>query len=132
MSPIVDNNFPNPIPPGGSSVGLIPTGTGILNVGGDRVLVRHNVITGNDSLGLAIIGNFFAPLDPRMEPFVDENEVRRNAITGNGSSPDPLRAITPGVDIVFESGIINPFTGMLAVPDPYQRLVRQLAEVEIG
>jgi len=100
------NNLPNPVPPpgpgGGEAEGAIPTGTGILNVGGDRVVIRDNVVNGNDSVGVAIIANPFAQFDPRIEPFPDFNEVRGNVILQNGKSPDPLRAITPGADIVYD------------------------------
>ena len=38
---VIHNNLPNPVSAGGDDVvGLLPTGTGILNVGGDRVLIR--------------------------------------------------------------------------------------------
>lgn len=115
---ITENDFPNPIPPGGGAVGLIPTGTGILNVGGDRVVIEENEITGNDSLGVALIGNPFFLFDPRIEPFVDDNVVRDNVITGNGASPDPLRATTPGVDIVFVPDVVAPGGGPVLLPDP--------------
>ncbi len=116
---ILNNNFPNPVPAdSGDPVGILPTGTGILNVGGDRVSIRKNVIVGNDSFGLAIIGNFFAFFDPRIEPFVDGNEVRRNVILANGANPDPERALTPGVDIVFIPDVLDPATGDPVLPDP--------------
>ena len=117
---IIENNFPNPIPPGGGHgpVGLIPTGTGILNIGGDRVVIEHNEILGNDSYGVAIIGNPFFVFDPRIEPFVDGNEVRDNVILGNGTSPDPLRAPTPGADIAFIPDAVDLGSGTVIVSDP--------------
>lgn len=100
---VVQNNFPNPVPAdSGEPEGLLPTGTGILNIGGDRVVIRDNVVNHNDSLGVAILANPFAALDPRMEPFPDGNEVRGNVILQNGQSPDPERAQTPGADIVYD------------------------------
>lgn len=115
---ILRNNLPNPVTPGGDVVGLLPTGTGVLNLGGDKVSITHNLIVGNDSLGLAIIGNFFAAADPRIEPFVDDNEVRRNTLLGNGRRPDPVRALTPGADIVFVPDLLDPATGTIVAPDP--------------
>jgi len=97
------NNYPNPIPPTDpDDVALLPTGTGILNVGADHVVIRDNVVNGNNSLGVAIIANPFAPFDPRIEPLPDFNQVRGNVILQNGKSPDPLRATTPGADIVYD------------------------------
>jgi parallel beta-helix repeat protein len=108
---VVRNNFPNPVPPdSGEPEGLLPTGTGILNIGGDRIVIRDNVVNQNDSLGVAILANPFAALDPRLEPNPDGNEVRDNVILNNGRSPDPLRAQTPGADIVYDgSGTGNCF-----------------------
>ena len=125
---IVNNNFPNPVE-GDDVVGLIPTGSGILNVGGDRVLIEKNFIAGNDSFGIMLFGNPFALFDDRIEPFVDGNVVRKNVVINNGNSPDPERALTPGADIVFvpdlfdpESGepILNPETNEpFSDPDPF-------------
>lgn len=103
---ILHNNLPNPVPfdpgPDGDPLGRLSTGTGILNVGADRVIIRNNVVIGNDSLGVAIAQNPFTFLDPRIEPNPDGNEVRGNLILQNGRSPDPIRAITPGVDIFYD------------------------------
>lgn len=66
------------------------------------MLIRKNRVIGNDSLGVAILQNPFAPLDPRIEPFPDGNTVRSNVILRNGGSPDPVRTITPGADIVYD------------------------------
>jgi hypothetical protein len=108
---VLHNNFPNPIPAdSGDPVGLLPTGTGILNIGGDDVVIHKNVVLGNDTVGIAIVENFFAALDPRIEPFPDNNAVRANVVLGNGQHPDPERAITPGADIVYDaSGVSNCF-----------------------
>jgi parallel beta-helix repeat protein len=105
------NNFPNPVPAdSGDDVGLLPTGTGILNVGGDHVAILRNVVMGNDSVGVAIVQSPFGPLDPRLEVNPDGNEVRANTILRNGLHPDPVRAQTPGADIVYDgTGIGNCF-----------------------
>jgi parallel beta-helix repeat protein len=64
---VKDNNLPNPFPsvtcdpPDGSGgppgcvpftddLQLLPSGTGILNVGGHGILIRNNVILGNDTV----------------------------------------------------------------------------------
>jgi parallel beta-helix repeat protein len=116
---IGSNNFPNPFPPGGGDeVGLIPTGSGILNIGGDRVVVRHNTITGNDSFGIGTIANFFFLDDDRIEPFVDHNRTANNTMEGNGAHPDPLRAFTPGADIIWIFDVVDPTNGNLIKRDP--------------
>src|SRR6266581_4416482 len=101
---VVDhNNMPNPVPAdSGDDVGLLPTGTGILNVGGDHVVITGNSAVGNDSVGVGIVQSPFGPLDPRLEVNPDRNAVRGNRILHNGANPDPVRATTPGADIVYD------------------------------
>jgi len=101
---VVDhNNLPNPVPAdSGDEVGLLPTGTGILNVGGDHVVITSNSVVGNDSVGVAIVRSPFGPLDQRLQVNPDGNEVRANRILRNGHNPDPVRATTPGADIIYD------------------------------
>ena len=111
---VADNNLPNA---GGGFVTLLPPGTGVLNVGGENVEFRNNRITGNQSVGLAILGNPFFLFDPRLAPFVEGNTVRNNAVLGNGFAPDPA-TLVPGADLVFVPDVINPFDGTLVLVDP--------------
>jgi parallel beta-helix repeat protein len=100
---VVHNNLPNPVPPdSGDDIGGVPTGVGIVNLGSDHVIVRSNRVLGNDSLGVIVLQNLFGPVDARIEPNPDFNQVRGNVILQNGQSPDPVRAITPGADIVYD------------------------------
>lgn len=112
---IFDNNRTNT---GSGAVAGVPEGTGILIIGADNVTVRHNDITGNNSFGIAAIGNPFVFFDPRIEPFVDNLRVEDNTITGNGLDPDALRSFTPGADIIFLPDVFDTTTGMLLLPDP--------------
>ena len=41
-------------------VATIPSGTGLLNAGGDHVSIERNVVLGNDSLGVAAVASPFA------------------------------------------------------------------------
>ncbi len=100
---VLHNNLPNPVAAdSGDEIGGVPTGAGIVNLGGDHVVIRHNRVLRNDSLGIAIVQNLLAPADPRIEPNPDFNQVRGNVILHNGRHPDPIRAITPGADIVYD------------------------------
>jgi len=59
---VLHNNLPNPVPPdSGDEIGGVPTGVGIVNLGSDHVVVRHNRVLGNDSLGVIVLQNLFAP-----------------------------------------------------------------------
>jgi parallel beta-helix repeat protein len=114
---IARNNRANPFGPGDpDDLALLPVGTGILNVGGDRVQIRGNAILQNNSFGVGLIGNPFVFFDSRIEPFVDGNRVRGNAILANGSAPDPDRPTTPGADIVFAPDVA--VGGVTLIPDP--------------
>jgi len=100
---VINNNLPNPVPPdSGDEIGGVPTGVGIVNFGADHVVVRDNRVLGNDSLGVIILQNFLASAAPRVEPNPDFGQVRGNVILHNGRHPDPIRAITPGADLVYD------------------------------
>jgi parallel beta-helix repeat protein len=109
---VVDNNLPNPIPvDSGDPEGLVPTGTGILDIGADDVTLQDNVVLRNNSLGIGIESNPFAAADARIDPTPDHTTVLDNVATENGHAPDPARAPTPGADIVYDgTGTANCFS----------------------
>jgi parallel beta-helix repeat protein len=94
---VLKNNRPNPFPPvcqgPGTPVGcveeffddlqLLPSGSGILNVGGHNVTIRNNVVTNNSTVGVGVVNNPFG--------FGSSNGtvVTKNVITQNGKDPDP-------------------------------------------
>ena len=94
---IVRNNRPNQsVEP---ELAMIPSGTGMLNVGSDMLIIRGNVVADHDTFGLVIAQNPRAAEDPRIEPHPDGNQVQRNVVLGNGRHPvDTL----PGGDIVYD------------------------------
>jgi parallel beta-helix repeat protein len=91
------NNRPNPFPPVCQAPGtppgcveelfddlqLLPSGSGILNVGGHNVTIRRNVAINNDTVGVGVVENPFG--------FGSSNDtvVTDNVIVQNGKSPDP-------------------------------------------
>ena len=100
------NNLPNPFPPPPpffDDLQLLPSGTGILNVGGDHVVIRNNVVNRNNSVGVALVENPFGFGPP------DDNVVTDNVIMQNGKRPDPRS--TGSGDIVYDgSGSGNCFS----------------------
>jgi parallel beta-helix repeat protein len=101
------NNRPNPFapvcegpdtPPGcveefTDDLQLLPSGSGILNVGGHEVTIRNNRVTHNGTVGVGVVENPFG--------FGSSNNtsVTGNTILKNGESPDPR---TKGAgDIVY-------------------------------
>jgi parallel beta-helix repeat protein len=93
---VTKNNRPNPFPPmceGPETppgceeffddLQLLPSGVGILNVGGHNVTVRGNSVTSNNTVGVGVVYNKFG--------FGSSNEtvLTGNVILQNGKSPDP-------------------------------------------
>lgn len=107
---VLHNNLANPLPiptcdppdyqtgapgciPLEDDLQLLPAGSGILNVGGDDITIRRNVVVGNDTVGVGVVQNPFG--------FGSSNNTRVqfNVATGNGSSPDPRS--TGSGDLVY-------------------------------
>jgi parallel beta-helix repeat protein len=82
----------------------ILNGIGLLNVGGDRVVVRRNIAVNNDSAGIALVRvpAEVAALDPRIDPLPDDNEIRHNETRQNGDHPHPLLGSLPGSDLIWD------------------------------
>jgi parallel beta-helix repeat protein len=99
---VMHNNRPNPVLPSEDIIGLIPTGTGILNVGGDDVVVRDNQVVGNDSGGIGVVALPIPNPDPFVDPLPDGNEVVGNVALANGRAPDALRSPFPGADLLYD------------------------------
>jgi parallel beta-helix repeat protein len=100
------NNRPNPVTDPEDILALLPSGIGLLNVGGDAMLAEGNVVTRNESGGIVVVQlpPDAAALDPRIDPFPDQNSVRHNVALRNGGHPDPkLLAIgLPGADLIWD------------------------------
>lgn len=96
---VIANNRPNPFPPlcnegepenppgcteeFTDDLQLLPSGTGILNVGGHNITIRNNVVKSNGTVGVGVVENPFG--------FGSSNNTRvtGNTIKKNGESPDP-------------------------------------------
>ena len=100
------NNRPNPVTDPTDILSLLPSGMGLLNVGGDGMVAENNVATRNNSAGIAVVQlpPDAAALDPRIDPFPDQNEIRHNVALRNGGNPDPklLAAGLQGADLIWD------------------------------
>lgn len=104
----IDNNKPNTARPG-SILSTVPSGTGILHIGGDESRFVRNRIQGNNFTGLAITdycvvvagGPFDCGVDPDISPgFLADSEATNNRavdniVVGNGTNPDPEHPFSP-------------------------------------
>jgi parallel beta-helix repeat protein len=90
---VMHNNRPNPVLPSEDVVGLIPTGSGILVVGADRVTVRENRVVGNDSGGIAVIALPFP--NPDHASTRPPTETRSLATSQWRTAGTPTRSAPP-------------------------------------
>ena len=101
-----DNNHPNFAPPG-DLASFVPTGSGILIVGADRVTVEDNLVTGNQFTGIGLASTLvlgqLAGLPPEafsdIEPDPDGDRIVDNRVVGNGTVASPIPI--PGADLLF-------------------------------
>jgi parallel beta-helix repeat protein len=95
---IEGNNRPNTSTEG--DLERIPSGAGILIIGSDNVKIRANEVTGNNTLGVAILQNPVVSQDPRkIDPNPNDDEVRRNIVVKNGAHPSPG---LPAADLFYD------------------------------
>jgi parallel beta-helix repeat protein len=107
---VVENNRPNTCLDPGDAVCQVPSGTGVLLVAADENRLRHNLVRGNDSFGIAIAnicvaqqlsGAECAALD--IQPDSDHNRVLANRVTANGQHPDPGLPAAFAQDLVWDT-----------------------------
>ncbi len=86
----------------------------MLNIAGDRVTIQENVVTNNNSVGIALVRlpPAIAVLDPLVDPLPDDNAVRANLSIRNGARPDVKLAPLTGADLLWDSsGVGNCWSG---------------------
>jgi parallel beta-helix repeat protein len=93
---VTNNNRPNTCTDPEDTVCQVPPGTGILLMAVDENLVKSNLVTGNDSYGIAVANICLAQELPEevcsvldIEPNPDNNSVISNVVLGNGGNPAP-------------------------------------------
>ncbi len=97
-----DNNMPNTSP--GGLAALVPTGSGVIVLGTDQVEVGDNTVTGNETVGIAVVSSeVLAALGvpvTGIEPNPDGVHVVGNDVVGNGTAP--ATTLFPGVDLLWD------------------------------
>ncbi len=97
-----DNDMPNTSP--GGLAALVPTGSGVIVLGTDQVEVDENMVTGNRTVGIAVVSSeVLAALGvpvTGIEPNPDDVHVVGNVVVGNGTAP--ATTLFPGVDLLWD------------------------------
>jgi len=93
---VMENNRENTCTDPEDTVCQVPPGTGMLLMAVDENTVKANLVTGNDSYGIAVANICLAQELPEevcsildIEPNPDHNSVISNVVLGNGSNPAP-------------------------------------------
>jgi parallel beta-helix repeat protein len=100
-----DNNSPNTCPPG-DDVCLVPPGSGILAVAGEKNRIDHNLVLSNETVGIALVDvctGFQIPLNVcgslGFDPLPETTRIEFNTALENGGNPQA--AGFPGVDLLW-------------------------------
>jgi cysteine-rich repeat protein len=85
-SEVIENNMPNPV--SGGSVGSLPSGSGLLIIGHDRLYADNNSILSNNFAGMVLVDHCLVTGDTDEDCAPDGNSITGNTITGNGTNPE--------------------------------------------
>lgn len=99
-----NNNLPNFAEPE-DIVSNVPRGTGILIMAADNVEVTGNTVTGNETVGAAVIGlRLLFPDRTEFDVGVlpEGNWIHDNTFAQNGGNPDPAAGL-PGADLLWDT-----------------------------
>jgi parallel beta-helix repeat protein len=111
---IEGNNHVNFADPEGGFEALVPSGSGILVVGVDRVEIKNNKISNNNFSGIATVSTVIlgalGGIPPEafsdIEPNPDGTKITNNKLVNNGSAP-PVGIPLPGVDLLWDGSGTN-------------------------
>lgn len=86
---VVNNNHENFAIPG-SVVSAVPSGTGVMLMAADDVVIENNIISGNDAYGIVIVdfeNGAGGHTDKGAEPNADRTVILDNVMHSNGNNP---------------------------------------------
>lgn len=93
---VVDNNHVN-FAIVGSTVAGVPSGTGIMSMAADDVIIEGNIISNNKNAGILITDHFHADnltIDPESDPYSDRVMILDNLMDNNGyDTIGPIKAL---------------------------------------
>jgi parallel beta-helix repeat protein len=103
---VTENDRPNTCLDPDDAVCGVPPGTGILLLAADTNSVHDNIVTGNDTFGIAVssycTGNPCNPFPTDIDTNPDGNRIVSNTATGNGGNPAPSVPSLFAVDLAWD------------------------------
>ena len=113
---VVNNNHENFAIPG-SVVAGVPSGTGVMLMAADDVVIENNIISGNDAYGIAIVdfeNGAGGHTDLGAEPNSDRTVILDNIMHSNGNNPPSVvkaamatQLSSKGPDIIAVGGGVD-------------------------
>lgn len=104
---VYNNNHINFSNPDGGFENFIPAGTGILVLAGTGVTVKDNNVSGNNTLGIAVVSGYtvasltgITAFITAIDPVPHGYQVVSNVLHNNGSAPAPIPL--PAVDLLWD------------------------------
>ncbi|CAH0990773.1 hypothetical protein SIN8267_00872 [Sinobacterium norvegicum] len=120
---IYDNTLKN-FAPAGNIVGIVPSGTGMLLMGGtDQVQIHDNIITGHHTMSVGI-SSYLVTGYPSPEGF---DEFPGSAYVFNNTMDQPKEYVYDGTDLNY--GIINLFENVNDNAEPAEIIYDGIAEI---
>jgi len=113
---VKDNNYKN-FAPKGTTVSILPSGTGTMVLACRKVHFKENQIQNHQSLGITVVSFPTTGLpmkDEKYNPFISEVTIEKNVIENSGFAPDTTRPLGQLLYKLFQKQVPNIlFDGLL-------------------
>ncbi len=106
---VKNNNYPN-FGPKGTTVAILPAGTGMMVLACREVLFKENIIENHQSMGITIVSypTTGLPLkDDNYNPFASQIIIENNKLEKSGFSPDTTRPLGQLLFQLFQNQVPN-------------------------
>lgn len=106
---VKNNNYPN-FGAKGTTVSILPAGTGMMVLACREVLFKENIIENHQSLGITIVSfpTTGLPLkDDNYNPFISQVTIENNRLEKSGFAPDTTRPLGQLLFQLFQNQVPN-------------------------
>lgn len=116
---VIDNNYPN-FAPNGTTVSILPAGTGMMVLACREVLFKENKVQKHQSIGITVVSfpTTGLPLkDEHYNPFISQVTLENNLLEDSGFAPDTTRPLGRLLFQLFKNQVPNILFDGLVPPD---------------